>query len=96
MGRALSASQRSKHGLGGMGAIELKPANGGTEVTVTMDVQLGMGPLNPIMGPLMMRPMMKSRIAKMLQSLEHNILTGGKLNPKGKKVKVPAAMPATI
>ncbi len=89
----MSLTETPKPMLGGIGAIELQPSGGGTEVTVTMDVKLGMGPLNPVMGPLMMRPMMKSRISKMLESLDHHIATGGKLDPKGKKVKVPEAMP---
>ncbi|MEO1028748.1 MAG: SRPBCC family protein [Pseudomonadota bacterium] len=89
----MSLSETPKPMLGGMGSIELTPRGNETDVTVTMDIKLGMGPLNPIMGPLMMRPMMKGRITKMLESLEYHILTGGKLDPKGVKQTVPAVMP---
>lgn len=89
----MSLSETPKPMLGGVGSIELTPKGGETDVTVTMDVKLGMGPLNPIMGPLMMRPMMKSRITKMLESLEYHIKSGGKLDPKGARQSVPTAMP---
>ena len=76
----------------GHGSIALTSQGGSTRVTVDMDVQLGMGLLNPILG-LMMKPVMRKRVDMMLQSLEHHLATGKKLTPKGAEVTVPTAMP---
>ena len=84
-------SETPKPMKGGTATILLVPRSGATDVTVAMDVQLGLGPLNPIMGNLMMRPMMKTRIQKMLESLEHHLKTGGKIDSKGVKHASPAA-----
>ena len=70
---------------GGKAVISLAPRDASTDVTVSMDVALGLGPLNPIMGNLMMKPMMKTRITKMLESLEYHLKTGGKIDSKGVK-----------
>ena len=88
-----SLSEAAMPMVDGTGSIELSP-NGekSTLVSVAMEVRLGLGPLNPIMG-LMMKPMMRTRIAKMIGSLEHHIQTGQKLDPKGNKLTVPSVMP---
>ena len=58
-----------------------------TELTIDMDVKVGLGPLGWIIGPLIMRPIIKNRIKKMALSLDHYIKTGSKFDPKGKVVK---------
>ncbi len=55
----------------------------GTELTIKMDVKIGLGPLGWIIGPLMMRPIIKNRIKKMALSLDQFIKTGSKFDPKG-------------
>lgn len=87
----MSLSETPKPMLGGKGSIKLTPRGQATDVTVEMDVKLGMGPLNPIMGNLMMKPMMKKRIARMLESLDYHLKTGGKLDGKGAKHATPTA-----
>ena len=82
-------SETPKPMKGGTAIITLQPRGSQTDVTVSMDVTLGLGPLNPIMGNLMMKPMMKTRIQKMLESLEYHIQSGGKIDSKG--VKLPRA-----
>lgn len=76
-------SETPKPMKGGTASITLTPRGSQTDVTVTMDVKLGLGPLNPIMGNLMMKPMMKTRILKMLESLDYHLSTGGKIDSKG-------------
>ena len=86
-------SEAAKPMVGGTGSISVMSRSSGiTVVTVVMDIKLGLGLLNPVMG-LMMKPMMRNRIKKMVESLEHYILTGQKLDPKGNKLVVPAEMP---
>lgn len=75
-----------KSGTGVM--IVKENGSGGTTVFVELDIAVGMGPLGWIMGPLMIRPLMKTRIEKMLQSLDHYLKTGNKLDPKGKIVQL--------
>ncbi|MEM7436105.1 MAG: SRPBCC family protein [Myxococcota bacterium] len=87
----MALSDTPKPMLGGTGSITLAPSGQATDVTVTMDVKLGMGPLNPIMGSLMMKPMMKKRITRMLESLDYHLHTGGKLDGKGVEHPTPAA-----
>lgn len=55
----------------------------GTELTIEMDVEIGLGPIGWIIGPLMMRPIIKNRIKKMALSLDQYIKTGSKFDPKG-------------
>ena len=54
-GRAIhmSLSEAPKPMKGGTSVIRLAPRGKSTDVTVEMDIKLGMGPLNPIMGKLM-------------------------------------------
>ncbi|MEM9715209.1 MAG: SRPBCC family protein [Pseudomonadota bacterium] len=78
-------SETPKPMMGGTGSIILSPKGKQTDVTVVMDIKLGLGPLNPIMGNLMMKPMMRNRITKMLESLEYHLETGGKIDSKGIK-----------
>lgn len=88
-----SLSETAKPMTGGTGYIDISERGPkSTLVEVGMDVTLGLGPLNPVMG-LMMKPMMRTRITKMIESLGHHIQTGGKLDPKGNKLTVPAEMP---
>ena len=82
----MSLSHTPKPMKGGMAKIVLEPQENKTDVTVIMDVKLGMGPLNPILGNLVMKPMMKKRITKMLESLEFHLRTGGKIDHKGNKI----------
>ncbi len=86
-------SETPKPMKGGTAEITLTPRGGQTDVTVSMDVQLGLGPLNPIMGNLMMKPMMKTRIQKMLESLDYHLATGGKIDSKGVKHGRPVNAP---
>lgn len=88
-----SLSEAPKPMKSGMGSISLARKGCGTEVTVEMDVTLGMGPFNPLMA-LMMKPVMRKRVDLMLQSLELHLQTGKKLDPKGNKVVPPSEMPA--
>lgn len=90
----LELTETPKPMKGGWASIELNPVGAATNVTLVMDIKLGLGPLNPIMGPLMMRPMMKKRIIKMLESLEYHIKTGGKIDHKGRRHKPVAPMPS--
>jgi len=69
-------------------AMVIKKFGSGTSVTFEMDIAIGMGPLGWIMGPLAIKPLMKTRIEKMLQSLEHYLKTGTKLDPKGNIVQL--------
>lgn len=79
----MTLSETPKPMKGGAGSLRLTPRGQQTDVTVVMDVELGMGPLNPIMGALMMKPMMKKRIQRMLESLEFHLRTGGKIDSRG-------------
>ncbi|MEM8836800.1 MAG: SRPBCC family protein [Pseudomonadota bacterium] len=92
-GRAihLTLSDTPKPMKGGTTVLRLRPHGNATDVTVEMDIQLGMGPLNPIIGNLMMKPMMKKRVALMLESLEYHLMTGGKIDAKGVKHRSPEA-----
>ena len=65
----------------------------GTELTIEMDVKVGLGPLGWIIGPLMMRPIIKNRIKKMALSLDHYIKTGSKFDPKGNIVNANITLP---
>ena len=76
---------------GGASVIRLTPRGDATDVTVEVDIEIGMGPLGAIMSNLMMKPMMKKRVSLMLDSLEHHLKTGGKIDSKGVKHKSPAA-----
>ena len=92
-GRAvhLSLSEAPKPMKGGTSVIRLSPRGNATDVTVEMDIQLGMGSLGAIMGTLIMKPMMKKRVSLMLDSLEHHLKTGGKIDSKGVKHASPVA-----
>ena len=57
--------------------------NGGTELRMEMDVKIGLGPIGWIIGPLAVRPLIKSRFEKAMLSMDHFIKTGSKLDPKG-------------
>jgi ribosome-associated toxin RatA of RatAB toxin-antitoxin module len=82
----MTLSDTPKPMKGGTTSIIVTPkGENQTEVTVSMNIKLGLGPLNPIMGNLMMKPMMRTRITKMLESLEYHIKTGGKIDSKGIK-----------
>ena len=81
----MTLSETPKPMKGGTSSIILSPKGGQTDVTVAMDITLGLGPLNPIIGNLMMKPMMRTRITKMLESLEYHLKTGGKIDSKGIK-----------
>ena len=76
---------------GGASIIRLTPVDNATDVTIEMDIEIGMGPLGAIMGALMMKPMMKKRVSLMLQSLEYHLNTGGKIDSHGVKHESPAA-----
>ena len=90
----MSLTETPKPMTGGKAVIILTPRDSSTDVTVSMDVALGLGPLNPIMGNLMMKPMMKTRISKMLESLEYHLQTGGKIDSKGVKQSKQKLKPA--
>ncbi|MEM7746734.1 MAG: SRPBCC family protein [Pseudomonadota bacterium] len=92
-GRAvhLSLSEAPKPMKGGTSVIRLSPVGNSTNVTVEMDIEIGMGPLGAIMGNLMMKPMMKKRVSLMLESLEHHLKTGGKIDSKGVRHSSPSA-----
>ena len=92
-GRAvhMSLSEAPKPMKGGTSVIRISPRDKTTDVTVEMDIEIGMGPLGAIMGQLMMKPMMIKRVSLMLDSLEHHLKTGGKIDSKGVKHSTPAA-----
>ncbi|KIC47160.1 hypothetical protein RA28_05585 [Ruegeria sp. ANG-S4] len=92
-GRAIhmTLSETPKPMKGGKSVIRLSPSGNGTDVIVEMDIEIGMGPLGAIMGNLMMKPMMKKRVSLMLESLEHHLKTGGKIDSKGIKHSSPSA-----
>ncbi|MCJ8340942.1 MAG: SRPBCC family protein [Pseudomonadales bacterium] len=69
--------------ISGNVTASFQSTGGGTELTIEMDVKVGLGPLGWIIGPLIMRPIIKNRIKKMALSLDHYIKTGLKLDPKG-------------
>lgn len=73
----------------GRATIQLSPRGERTSVSVEMNFELGLGPLNPIMGSLFMKPMMRKRIRKMLESLEYHLKTGGKIDSKGNRIPAP-------
>ena len=87
----LSLSETPKPMKGGTSVIRLSPSGNSTDVIVEMDIEIGMGPLGTIMGNLMMKPMMKKRVSLMLESLEHHLKTGGKIDSKGVKHSSPSA-----
>lgn len=92
-GRAIhmSLSETPKPMKGGMSIIRLSGNGNSTDVTVEMDIEIGMGPIGAIMGNLMMKSMMKKRVSLMLDSLEHHLKTGGKIDSKGVRHNTPSA-----
>lgn len=78
----MSMADAPKPMKGGTSSIELTPSGAYTEVTVVIEAELSAGPLNPLLS-MMMKPMMRKRVRKMLESLEFHLETGGKIDAKG-------------
>jgi carbon monoxide dehydrogenase subunit G len=92
-GRAvhMSLSEVPSPMKGGTSVIRLTPRGKATDVTIEMDIEIGMGPVGAIMGAVMMKPMMKKRASRMLESLEYHLNTGGKIDSSGVKHPSPIA-----
>ena len=64
-------------------SVYFRSVNGGTEMRMEMDVKIGLGPIGWIIGPLVVRPLIKTRFEKSVLSMDHYIKTGTKFDPKG-------------
>jgi len=65
-------------------SVAFKASGGGTEIVAEMNVQVGLGPIGWIIGPLVVRPLMKTRFEKAMLSLDQFIKTGAKFDTDGK------------